>query len=97
MKTVRLTKAAWLLLQRLNQDTAMLTYCTDRRCSRYHFTMRGRVGDLVRESTLNALDSGGLLRRSNTNTPAYLINDKGRQMLRERMTDAEFMEEVNAK
>jgi hypothetical protein len=94
--SVRLTKAAWLLLQRLNQETAMLAYCTDRRCNRYHFTLRGCAGDLVRESTLDALDSGGLLRRSGADAPAYAINDKGRQMLKERMTDVEFMEEIKA-
>lgn len=95
MKNMRLTKAAWLLLQRLNQADAQLAFCTDRRCSRYHFSLRGSVGDIVRDSTLDALDSSGLLMRSRTAVPTYEINEKGRQLLRERMTDLEFAEETH--
>lgn len=93
---MRLTKQAWLLLQRLNQESAVLAYCADRRCSRFHFTLRGTMGDVVRESTIDALASAALLRvvHSVGNRVAYAINDRGRQMLKERMIDAEFVEEV---
>ena len=96
MKSVRLTKAAWLLLQRLNQATACLAYCADRRCNRYHFMLRGTMCDIVRESTMDAIAGAGLLRIDGLSRTAYTINDRGRQMLKERMTDVEFAEEVKA-
>jgi hypothetical protein len=94
--SVRLTKAAWLLLQRLNQETAQLAFCPDRRCGRYHFVLRGKLCDIVRDSTIGSLRAAGLLRAAATVQPVYSINDKARHMLKERMTDAEFMEEVKA-
>lgn len=92
--SVRLTKAAWLLLQRLNQESAELAVCGDRRCGRTHFWLRGQVSDVVRESTLRVLHQAGFLHGMQSKATTCRISDKGRQMLRERLTDAEFLEEV---
>lgn len=94
MRHARLTKVAWMLLQRLSQESAELAFCADRRCSRYHVALRGKMMDVVRQSTMDALAKGALLRRLPGDGVRYGLNDHGRRMLMERIAEAEFKAEV---
>lgn len=85
---MRLTVAAWQMLQRLGQPHTCLLFCRDD--GRFHFFIRDERSDLVRPSTIDALDKAGMLRRERFEIPSYIISDKGVSALRMRMRSADF-------
>lgn len=87
MKSFRLTLAAWQMLQRLSQSSAVLQFCSDD--GRFHFTLRGVRQDMVRPSTMDALNKAGFLRRESTAQPSYVINEKGSAELNKRWMPVE--------
>ena len=94
MSERRLTRAAWLVMQRLSQATAMLRFCGDPACGRYHLALRANMIDVVRDSTIKSLNDSGVLSQTRIYNRSYVLNDKGRKMLLERMSPAAFAEEV---
>lgn len=88
MKSHRLTLAAWQMLQRLGQpDTALRFSQCD---GRFYFVLRGECFDIVRTSTIDALNSSGMVRRDRNVSPSYVISDKGLTALHRRMPLAEL-------
>jgi hypothetical protein len=89
MKGLRLSLAAWQLLQRLGQDTAALVFLPDD--GRFYFTLHDRTVDLVRQSTIDALSGAGLIRREKSTAPWYSISERGREAIQERVDKAELL------
>ena len=89
MRQFRLTIASWQMLQRLSQPEAALVFSEND--GRFHFILRGKRHDMIRPSTLDALNNAGLLRRERTTIPSYAINEKGLTALRERLSKDDFL------
>jgi hypothetical protein len=88
MKAHRLTLAAWQMLQRLGQPNTSLRFS---QCDgRFYFVLREECVDLVRTSTIEALNTSGMVRRERNISPSYVISDKGLTALRNRMPLAEL-------
>jgi hypothetical protein len=81
------------MLQRLSQPTAVLLFCRDE--GRFYFHLRGERLDLVRPTTIDALNNAGLIRRERNAVASYEINDKGIIALRDRMPNVELDAEAN--
>ena len=91
MRSFRLSLASWQMLQRLSQQTAVLEFCQDD--GRFHFNLRGVRLDLVRPSTIEALNNASLLRRERNVVASYVINEKGITALRDRLPSAELLDD----
>lgn len=84
MRSHRLSIASWQMLQRLSQPEAALVFSCDD--GRFHFTLRGSRHDMVRPSTVDALNDAGMVRRLRSSVPIYAISEKGVSSLRERLS-----------
>jgi hypothetical protein len=78
------------MLQRLSQPGAALEFCDGD--GRFYFNLRGVRLDLVRPSTMDALNNAGMIRRERATVPSYAINDKGRTALRDRLPNDELLD-----
>lgn len=88
MRSFRLTIASWQMLQRLSQPTAVLEFSEDD--GRFHFCLHGVILDLVRKSTIDALSAAGLIVRERFDFPSFVINEKGSNALKTRLSKDEL-------
>lgn len=83
----RLTHAAWLMLQRLNQPCAALVFCSE--TGRYHFWLHGQKFEMIRVSTVDALRRAVVVQRSRGADPTYIISERGEALLRKRRVEVD--------
>ena len=81
MREIKYTDRAWVLLKRLAALEAEVVQCSDPHCLRFHISIKGVLGEIVRNSMVDKLMAAGLLTRSRKAIPTYSVSAKGRREL----------------